>query len=255
MSKKIFDIKITKKTSIQILEVIKERLNISGQAYICTLNPEILLHSYFNKNYKQILQNSLLNTCDGFGAQIATKFKAYRYTGIDMSYDICKLAELQNKSIYFLGSSSDQVLKNLKQQVKILFPNLKIAGSNVGPRIVKFEDELLYEKDIQDFCNNDKVIDDIIDTAPDILLVAFGHPKQEMWISKHLKELPSVKIAVGVGGSFDYISGKIKRPNKLFIIFRLEWLGRLINNPKRIVRIFKAVIIFPIIFIYSEIKK
>lgn len=254
MSSKIFGVTITNNTSKQILEVISDRLNQTGQAYICTINPEILVFSYFNKFYKTILNNSLLNTCDGFGARIATKFKANKYTGVEMMSDICELAAKKNKKIYLLGSSSNNILKNLEQNLKNKYNNLIIAGSNIGSKIVLFEDELLFEENSLGFKNNDQVIDHIIDIAPDILFVAYGHPKQEMWISKFLKEIPSVKIAIGVGGSFDYLSGKIKRPNKLLRRLGLEWLGRLINNPKRIFRIINAVIIFPLLFIYSEIK-
>lgn len=85
--------------------------------------------------------------------------------------------------------------------------------------------------------------------SPDILLVAFGHPKQELWIEKHLNEFPSLKAVVGVGGTFDYWSGSKKRAPLTLRAFGLEWLWRLICEPKRWKRILNAVIVFPVLAI------
>ena len=115
--------------------------------------------------------------------------------------------------------------------------------------ITRYHERLLIPKN-----KNEEVIDQIIDASPDILFVAFGHPKQEMWIAEHLKEIPSVKIAVGVGGSFDYISNLKKRPPLFIQKLGLEWLVRLLYEPKRILRIGTAVIVFPIIVVYSKIS-
>jgi len=89
--------------------------------------------------------------------------------------------------------------------------------------------------------------------APQILLVAFGHPKQERWIARHLVEFPSVKIVIGIGGAFDFWADTIKRAP--FVIRRvgLEWLWRLILEPRRWKRIWNAVIVFPIFFIFDRV--
>ena len=78
-----------------------------------------------------------------------------------------------------------------------------------------------------------------------ILFVALGMPKQEKWIHQNLKSMPSVKLAMGVGGSFDFISGRIRRAPRLIRSLGLEWAYRLFYQPWRIKRIFKAVIVFP----------
>jgi len=85
--------------------------------------------------------------------------------------------------------------------------------------------------------------------APQIVLVGFGAPRQDKWISDNLHQIPSIKIAAGVGGTFDFMSGKIKRAPKIFRSFGLEWLWRLIRQPWRILRINKAIIVFPYLVI------
>ena len=105
------------------------------------------------------------------------------------------------------------------------YPNLKISGTYSG------NPEQKYDKHIVDILNN---------TKTDVLLVAYGHPKQEKWISRNLGRLNSVKIAMGVGGAFDFISGKIKRAPRIFRKLGLEWFYRVIKEPWRLNRIITA---------------
>jgi N-acetylglucosaminyldiphosphoundecaprenol N-acetyl-beta-D-mannosaminyltransferase len=91
--------------------------------------------------------------------------------------------------------------------------------------------------------------------APELLLVAFGHPKQEMWIARHLPDLPSVKVAVGIGGTLDYWSGAKKRAPQFLRSLGLEWFWRLMQEPKRWRRIFDAVVVFPSLVLWDKIRK
>jgi len=88
-----------------------------------------------------------------------------------------------------------------------------------------------------------------------ILFVAFGAPKQEMWIARNLAHLKHIKVVMGVGGAFDFISGTIKRAPYWMRRIGVEWLYRLIKQPSRIGRIFNATIKFPIVFLGSKFKK
>jgi N-acetylglucosaminyldiphosphoundecaprenol N-acetyl-beta-D-mannosaminyltransferase len=90
---------------------------------------------------------------------------------------------------------------------------------------------------------------------PTIILNGSGAPQQEFWIAENLDRIPSVKIAVGVGGTFDFISGMKKRAPKFLRSFGLEWFWRLLKQPNRIVRIFRAVILFPILVIKNKYDK
>jgi N-acetylglucosaminyldiphosphoundecaprenol N-acetyl-beta-D-mannosaminyltransferase len=194
--------------------------------------------------FKKILNSGDLNLCDGFGLRLVSGFKLKRYSGVDFVTDLCALAEKENKSIYLLGSGSDEVIKKTAKVLQEKFPMLKIVGCSKGLLINKNGE---YNKE-----DNEDLIYDIIVKSPDILFVAFGHGKQEKWIDKNLTDLPSVKIAMGVGGSFDFISGYVKRAPKFLRIIGLEWLWRLILEPRRIGRIFKATAVFIYIFLRKK---
>ena len=84
-----------------------------------------------------------------------------------------------------------------------------------------------------------------------LLFVALGMPKQEKWINENLKKMPSVRLAMGVGGAFDFMAGQVPRAPKFLRAIGLEWLWRFFCQPWRIKRIFKAVIIFPYLVIRS----
>jgi N-acetylglucosaminyldiphosphoundecaprenol N-acetyl-beta-D-mannosaminyltransferase len=85
-----------------------------------------------------------------------------------------------------------------------------------------------------------------------MLFVAFGAPNQELWIARNLAKMPSVKVAMGVGGAFDFIAGKQKRAPQIFRSLGLEWLYRLMREPRRIVRIINAVVVFPFLVITRD---
>ena len=87
------------------------------------------------------------------------------------------------------------------------------------------------------------------------MFVAFGHGKQEKWIAQNLRDLPSVKIAMGVGGAFDFISGHVKRAPKFMRRIGLEWVWRLILQPCRVGRILKATIVFLFMLYRTQISR
>jgi len=246
MSIPILGTTISTKSKHEILESIKSCFAKPGQQYICTVNPEMLLYGWKHSFYKKILNASIINTCDGTGALIASGFTCSKYPGVDMMQDICALAQSNNHSIYLLGSHNDTVLQTLVQTLTTTYPTLRIVGKHIGPNMTVDKKTLIID-------TNEEVIDDIIDCAPDILFVAFGFPKQEMWINTYLSSIPSVKLAIGVGGSFDYLSGAVSRAPIYIQQVGLEWLYRVIKQPKRIMRIIKAILLFPIVVIYTKL--
>jgi len=238
----VLGVKIDNYSKTEVLEKVTEFLYSNKQYKIFTPNPEMLVDAQKDEYFKTVLNDGDLNVCDGFGLQLASGAK--RYPGIDLMQDICALAEKNNKSVYLLGSGSENVIKKTADQLKNKYPNLKIVGTHPGNNITteQFNNETIKLKyDEQD--NND-LIAEISLSSPDILFVAFGHGKQEKWITENLKDLPSVRIAMGVGGAFDYISGNVKRAPLFLRQIGLEWLYRLIKQPQRIIRIYKATIVF-----------
>ena len=131
-----------------------------------------------------------------------------------------------------------KAIENLKNE-SVHYCRSLIVGSHSGPQFFKGDKYPLNDLE------NEKLLDLIKQTKPDILLVGFGHPKQEMWLKHYLPQLP-VKVGIGIGGTLDYWAGLVDKPPILFSKLGLEWLWRLIKQPKiRFKRVFRAVVLFP----------
>ncbi|MFA4937055.1 MAG: WecB/TagA/CpsF family glycosyltransferase [Patescibacteria group bacterium] len=239
---KIFNLPIDDISLDQTLKKIDELVNSQGQQLIVTANPEILLYAKKHHDYFDILNQASLRVPDGFGI----KFISYiigkpLYSGLVRGVDLVdQLLQNSNYSFLITGGSSE-VLDKIKQ--KYTQTNINYL---VGPF---FNDNDQFPLSSND---NDRLINEINKHQPQVLLVGFGAPKQEKWISYYLKQIPSVKVAIGVGGSFDYLSGQVSRAPKNIQKLGLEWLWRVIKQPKRIFRIINAVIIFPLLAILNE---
>jgi N-acetylglucosaminyldiphosphoundecaprenol N-acetyl-beta-D-mannosaminyltransferase len=247
---------VHKKNAIDLLE---QFLYSSTGHTVFTPNPEFLVKAHHDPYFKKVLNSSDLNICDGAGTQIASRGKLQRITGVDFMMDLCALAERDKKSVYIIGAlyipkkmkESTVVIEKTQQILKNIFPHLKIVGWHPGPKIIERKDGSL-DLPISD---NQKILDDIQQKKPDILLVAFGMGKQEKWIYENLDKLPSVRIAMGVGGSFDFISGCIPRAPKWMRKVGFEWLFRFVQEPKRFLRIWNAVVVFPLLIFKEDLKK
>ncbi|MBU1165069.1 WecB/TagA/CpsF family glycosyltransferase [Patescibacteria group bacterium] len=234
---KILGVKIDNTTKYQAMQKIASFLKSEKQHYIVTPNPEFLVAANKDKEFKKVLNKADLSLPDGVGLVFASLFKIKeRITGTDLIEDICKHAEKHCYTIYLLGGEKDIAhLSSCKLQKKC--KRLKIAG---------YQDGMTSESTNLDHINV---------AQPDILFVAFGHIKQEKWIKENLHSLPSVKIAIGIGGAFDYISGRVNRAPVIMRGLGLEWMYRLAKQPKRAKRIYDAVIKFPILVIIDKIKQ
>ncbi len=167
-----------------------------------------------------MINSADLVTPDGSGIVWAARYLGEpvpeRVTGIDLMREICKQAHYNGWKIFLLGGAPG-VAAEAAEQLQIEYPNIKIVGTHHGyfP-----EDE---ERNVMELIKS---------AGPDIIFVALGAPRQEFWIKSHQENLP-VKVAVGVGGSFDVVSGRVKRAPQWMQRLRLEWLARLIKEPWR----------------------
>ena len=217
--KNILKIGISDATKLEILEYILKGLgNTAKKYFIVTPNPEILMLALKDMYYKKILNSAKLALPDGVGVMIAGKIlnKELRekITGVDLVESLCRAVEEKPITVGFLGAGlavAEQTTECLKKKL----PSLKVVFAASGNP-------------------DDKTVALVKDSKKeiDILFVAFGSPKQEIWIYENLDKLP-VKIAIGVGGAFDLISGKIKRAPLWIQKAGFEWLFRLINQPWR----------------------
>ena len=215
---KILGVGITNATFREVLEYLVENAqNSSRKIFVTTLNPEILVHASKNFDYKNILNSSDLALADGvgvlIGARILGKPLRERISGVDLMENLCEEASKRPITVGLLGGRQN-VAEEAADRLKKRYPGLKVAFA------------------ISDWYDSEAKFRPLV---CDILFVALGHPKQEIWISKHLQEI-DVKIAIGVGGAFDYLSGRVPRAPKIIRSLGFEWLFRLIIQPWRIRR-------------------
>lgn len=219
----------------ELLLKINSFLEDGKQHFLVTPNPEIVLSAQKDEEFRAILNGADIAIPDGFGLILASYYLKTplgdRITGVDLMLEICKIAEGDGKSIFLFGGEEGIVEKTAKV-LKEKFPNLKISGALSGGEIR--EDNLV----------DNSLLEKINQVNPDIIFVALGGGKQEKWIDANLENLPSVKLAMGIGGAFDFISGKIKRAPRIMRKLGLEWLFRLFMEPRRIKRIFNATVLF-----------
>jgi len=206
------------------------------------------VHSIFlalqNGELLKQLNNACMTLADGSGLNWAGKMLATpikeNLNGTDLTPKILKKAELENWSVYLLGSKP-HVIKKTSQILKKAYPHLDIKGSHHG--YFDREDEV-------------KLIEEINNYAPDMLLVGMGSPLQEDWIWRNRKVL-NAKIAFAVGGLFDFMSGEFPRAPYWMRKLGLEWMYRFINDPSgKWKRIFVEIPLFlPLIFFGQFIPK
>jgi N-acetylglucosaminyldiphosphoundecaprenol N-acetyl-beta-D-mannosaminyltransferase len=267
----------TKLISIQkekVLKQVEKNISDNRKFLLLTPNSEILLKSRKNKILQDVINSAEIKVADSVGLKFAYKYlkkkstinnKALRYLvefvelikqlillpfsdnesepfpvikGRELFIDIIKMCSKKGWKIYLLGgedSVSEKTKKTLKKKFKILRvragegPMLDNEGVPKGKKDIEIEKE---------------IISDINNFSPDIIFVAFGAPKQELWSDRNLSKLNTKAIMV-VGGTFDYISGKAKLPPKWMEDLGLEWFWRLVIQPKRFARILSATVIFP----------
>lgn len=223
-------------TRDEVLEKINLFLDEEKFHQIATVNPEFVLEAQKNLEFKNILNSTSLNVADGVGLNLAFWKKGgklkYRMTGVELMDEIIKIAQARNLSVFVAcldRGLSDQ--KAVKTALEGQFEGLKVGGADIDP-ISGYNDEI---------------------KQYNIVFVNFGAPEQEKFISSLKNQKDSkIRLAIGVGGSFDYITGKLKRAPKWMRQVGLEWLFRLIQQPHRIKRIRNAVIIFPIKILFSK---
>lgn len=237
--KNVLNVRIDAETLETALKKVRAFLT-SSQHRIYTPNPEMLVKARQDKYFREVLNAGDLNLCDGFGLSVFAKTK--RLPGADFMVEICRLASELGVGIYLLGSGSDAVVRKTSDELRKRFPTLKIAGYDRGPDIHESK-EVGYKLRI-DEVNNQTVIERLNVSNPEIIFVAFGMGKQEKWIHENLYKMPSVKIAMGVGGAFDYIAGIVPRAPLFLRKIGLEWLYRVIRQPSRLGRIWNATAVF-----------
>jgi len=238
----ILGVNISTLSKKEALREIEQFLIDGGQHQIVTPNPEFLLTAGHDEEFFYILNKADLAVPDGIGLKFAAWAMGrniHRITGADLVKKILekskvksqksKIAVINWKSGLSKKEDIERVLREKYNNLEFLIKDVdrEIRNLPVQPAGWKLE------------------IGNLADFKPDILFVTLGAPYQEKFIFYNLPKLPSVKVAIGVGGAFDFLTGRIRRAPKIMRLIGLEWLWRLIKQPWRAKRIYNAVIVFP----------
>jgi N-acetylglucosaminyldiphosphoundecaprenol N-acetyl-beta-D-mannosaminyltransferase len=211
-------------------EIVRALIHPSGRKFVTTLNPEIILKAHRDGEYRKILNRADLNICDGFGLMVASFFKGKR---IKSRFAGADLAD------FLLESASQKKYQTIVVAAKKSLSTPEEIEKIISRKYEEIPIKSLYFDIGQNFFENG-----IIQTA-EIVFVNFGAPDQEKFIFENREKFPKAKILVGIGGTFDFLTGKIRRAPGAWRALGLEWLWRLIQEPKRFRRIIDAVIVFP----------
>lgn len=242
---KIFNVRVDNLNLEEILEKVKKAVDSSNKMQVITLNTEMIMKAQTDKNFQDVLNSAKIVIPESSGLVIAATYQTEksslpivklirsgiktvfqkrdsqtieRIPGIDLVVSLAGLCEEFGYHLTLLGGRegvAEKAATNLKNRFNKLNVS-SIYGGNLG------KDDI-------------KILDEVKKAKTDILLVAFGHGKQEKWVAENLGKTDA-KVAVGVGGSFDFIAGEVKRAPKWVQKAGLEWTFRLAVQPWRIKR-------------------
>jgi N-acetylglucosaminyldiphosphoundecaprenol N-acetyl-beta-D-mannosaminyltransferase len=206
----------------EIFEKINDSISGKSKIRVEGVNVAKLVQSSKDIGLSEALQDAELVHVDGFGIELGMRLSGMplknRIAGIDLMLKICEFSVLSDSGIYLLGASQN-VLEGVKEKLLEKIPGIKISGSGNGYFLPEQEP---------------RVVADIQNSQAKILFIGMSSPKKELFIQNYWAELKNIQIAMGVGGSFDVISGRLKRAPKWMQNSGLEWVFRLIQEPRRL---------------------
>ena len=233
---KILQVKFDSLVSKSLIKNLKERINLSQKTFVVTANPEIVMHGNKDENYLNLINNADFVIADGFGIILGSKIIGNeipeRIAGFDLMTSLLNMASKEGWGVYFLGAKED-VVNRAVQKIKETFPALNIVGWHNGYFDFKSKEFKL----------------EIASKKPDLIFVGLGFPNQEYWIANSLP-LFNKGLFMGVGGSFDVWAGEVKRAPEIWQRLNLEWLYRLIQQPKR----WKRMAVLPV-FVLKMVRE
>ena len=223
----VLGIRVDRLTQQQVLSTCEQTLQhyaASNRQALCqqiiTVNPEFVMAAQKNARFRQTINEATMVLADGVGVVLAARHLGKpvpaRLTGVDTIVALAQLCATHSYTFYLLGAAPG-VAELAAQRLQELAPGLQIAGTYSGSPSPA-EEEAIIER--------------IAATNADILCVAYGAPNQDLWIRRNLARLP-VALAMGVGGAFDFLSGRQKRAPQTMQKLGLEWLYRLYREPWR----------------------
>jgi N-acetylglucosaminyldiphosphoundecaprenol N-acetyl-beta-D-mannosaminyltransferase len=203
---------------------------------IVTANPEFILNARRNPAVRAVVRAASLIVPDGVGVLWAARLRGEplpeRVPGVELVTYLCHLAAQEGKSVYLVGGRG--VAEAAATRLRAFVPGLRVAAFQWDHRAENPPSELWSELE---------------HIRSSVLLVAYGAPRQELWINRHRERLADagVRIAMGVGGALDILSGKLPRAPGWLRAAGLEWFWRLVLEPSRVARVLRATVLFPLL--------
>jgi N-acetylglucosaminyldiphosphoundecaprenol N-acetyl-beta-D-mannosaminyltransferase len=216
----LFGVPVHDVTMEETVAWIGHWISTGGSHQIATVNPEFLMKARANKVFRLALQQADLCLPDGIGVVWAARCRGIRLrqrvAGSDLVPRLAGASEAHGWRIFFLGAAPG-VAEKTTEILTQLQPGLQVAGCYAGSPALEEEEE---------------IVSRVRSTQPDILLVAYGAPKQDLWLSRNLARTGAA-VGIGVGGSFDFIAGVSRRAPRWIRRLGLEWFHRLVREPWR----------------------
>lgn len=211
-------------TKVEMIATLTERIIRQQRTFVVTANPEIVMKARVNSLLEEAIMKADYVTADGIGIVKATQHLAEslpeRVAGFELFSDLLTEGNKQSWSLYLVGAS-DEVINKTVQVIADQYPNLQLKGYHSG-----FFDTEMERTAIQT---------DVIASQADLVFVAMGSPYQEVFITEMLAQLQK-GLLMGIGGSFDVLSGTVKRAPLFWQKLNLEWAYRVVMQPSRIWR-------------------
>ncbi|MEM1245268.1 MAG: WecB/TagA/CpsF family glycosyltransferase [Acidobacteriota bacterium] len=219
----IFGVEIANLSMEEAVDWIVERARASRTSKLAFVNPDCLNLAYRNPEYRGALRDCDLVLPDGIGVHLACRMLGTRLlantNGTDLFPLLCERAALETVPLYFLGAR-EGIAQGAAEAMQKRYPGLPIVGTQHG-----------YFPEAEEAA----VVDAVADAEPRVVLVAFGAPRQDTWIADRIDRLPA-GVAMGVGGLFDYYSGRIERAPRWVREVGMEWAWRVLQEPGRLWR-------------------
>jgi N-acetylglucosaminyldiphosphoundecaprenol N-acetyl-beta-D-mannosaminyltransferase len=208
-------------TMDQVLELARQFMAGDRLHQIATTNPEFVMAAQKDADFRQVLDQCDLCIADGVGLLLAAHLLGTplpeRVPGSELVYNLAHLCALEGWRLFLLGAAPG-IAEEAGRLFQARYPDLQIAGTYAGS---------------PDPEENEEIVAMINDSHANLLYVAYGAPKQDKWIARNREALPSVRVALGVGGSLDFVTGKATRAPRWVQNLGLEWLHRLLKEPWR----------------------
>jgi N-acetylglucosaminyldiphosphoundecaprenol N-acetyl-beta-D-mannosaminyltransferase len=209
---------------------------------IFTPNPEILLRARADPAYAETLRSADLALPDGTGVALIESLRAgrrvRRWPGVEIGELLVRIGAERDVTVAFVGSA-DGVAERAAARWRTRLPTVRIAVAGAGTAISE-------EGVVRPAERDHDLTREVAAIAPTIVLVGFGAPKQERWIARHADAIPSARIMIGIGGAFDMWADARPRAPAVLRRLGLEWVWRLALEPRRLPRMFRATVVFPI---------